>query len=846
MREREDLLRSIIEHVPVPILLSREDRKVLLINPALTKLTGYTASDIPTREEWENFAYREGAELVKEQARDAFASGPVDRGDHWVHTKDGDRRLWSIKTAPAGCDASGQLLLVTVGLDITERKKCAEEAQASSARLEAALASMADAVSISDTEGRFTHFNEAFAAFHRFKSKEECATTLSDYYALSDLFLPGGEAVPFEDWPTPRALRGETGTNAEYTIKRQDGETYVGSCTFAPIRDSSGEITGAVVTARDITDKKRAEKRLRESEAQLSSIIDTAADSIIVIDDQGMILSANRATTRIFGYSPEELCGQHATILMPAHARSRHVRHLENFRGAAIVKQMEGQRKNGEIIPLDVAIAEWRDGEGRRFLTGILRDISERKRNEEALASARRLEAVGQLAGGVAHDFNNLLAVIAGNLELAGDRITDETARDLLQRALDAAEKGCGLNRRLLSLAKKRTLKPQRLSLNSRVEETAKLLMSTLGEHIAVSIDLAPELWMTLADPGEIDSAILNIALNARDAMPDGGSIAITTSNVWLDATAAANRSPDARPGEYVRLVVADTGTGMPQEVLDKAMEPFFTTKAPGAGTGLGLTNVAGFAKQSGGFAMVRSSPGRGCTVSLYLPRTREDPPAPGVAKQVPLGDGELVLVVEDDDLVREVTLKRIESLGYAVIEAKTGPEALRQLQSEELVQLVLSDIVMPGGMTGYDVARWVTSNRPEIKVILCSGYNEGDRSGDTQTPIRDVAVLGKPYSREELAWALRKALTPCNMIESAAVTRKTPASIWRRAALTLQSRSTFPPLNVSVKGGLINVGRIYQVTSIHDRLQSEKFMVQGLQVANLLINCIMEVPQLL
>ena len=506
LRESEERLRSIIEHAPVPILLSREDRKLLLINPALTKLTGYTAADIPTRDEWEASAYRENAGSVRAEVHNVFERGvPTDRGELWIHTKSGDKRLWSISTAPAGRDSSGKRLMVSVGLDITERK-----------------------------------------------------------------------------------------------------------------------------------------------------------------------------------------------------------------------------------------------------------------RSEDALASALRLEAVGKLAGGVAHDFNNLLAVIAGNLELAEDRIDDETVRDLIRRALNAAEKGADLNRRLLSLARKRILKPQRLSLNRRVEETAALLKSTLGENIEVTMDLAPDLWTTSADPGEIDSAVLNVAANARDAMPNGGKIRISTTNITLGTSATSKLHADARAGDYVRLALADDGVGMTQEVLGKAMEPFFTTKGLGAGTGLGLASVASFARQTGGFAVLESGPGLGCIVSLYLPRWADDALAPDShGDQLPLGSGELVLVVEDDDQVREVTLKRIESLGYAVVGARTGPEAVQRLKSEEPVQLVLSDIVMPGGMTGYDVAYWVASNKPKTQVILCSGYVEEDPQGDVQSSLRDVTVLGKPYNRDQLARALSNALAP-------------------------------------------------------------------------------------
>ena len=387
-----------------------------------------------------------------------------------------------------------------------------------------------------------------------------------------------------------------------------------------------------------------------------------------------------------------------------------------------------------------------------------MRDLTERKRSEEALANARRLEAVGQLAGGVAHDFNNLLHVISGNLEIAQDFIEDDTTRSFLERARNAAEKGSALNGRLLSLARKRALKLERLDLNDRVQEIAKLLASTVGEHISVTTDLATGLWMTLADSGEIDSAILNLAANARDAMPGGGNVRISTSNATIDA-AVAKLHRQAAPGDYVRLAIADNGVGMPEDVLAKAKEAFFTTKGPGAGTGLGLTSVESFAAQTGGFMSIESAPGQGCTVSIYLPRATKGSAARGVLPGgTPLGRGQLILVVEDDDLVREVTVKRLEMLGYTVTEARTGPEALERLKLQEGVRLVLSDIVMPGGMTGYDVARWVASNKPDVKVIMCSGYNEGDRAVGVQQAVNGVTTLGKPYTRDQLARALSNA----------------------------------------------------------------------------------------
>jgi CheY-like chemotaxis protein len=369
------------------------------------------------------------------------------------------------------------------------------------------------------------------------------------------------------------------------------------------------------------------------------------------------------------------------------------------------------------------------------------------------------MEAVGQLAGGIAHDFNNLLAVITGNLELAEGRTGDNEVRNTIRKALNAVEAGAQFNRRLLALARRRELRPVRLVLNRRVEETTQLLRRTLGEHIAISMDLAPDLWPTYADSGEIDSALLNLAVNARDAMPKGGELIIKTRNIVLDAK-AARLHPDAHPGEHVQLSVADTGTGMAPEVLQRAMEPFYTTKEPGKGTGLGLSSVFGFAKQSGGFVALASRLGNGTTVNLHLPRAAPESAteeARASSSDVIGGRGELILVVEDNDAVRNVTLKRLQVLGYAAIEARTGAEAIELLKSRDTIALVFSDIVMPGGITGHGLARWVLATKPHVKVLLTSGYDPGARNDGE--PAANVKTLTKPYVLAELARSIRQAL---------------------------------------------------------------------------------------
>jgi signal transduction histidine kinase/ActR/RegA family two-component response regulator len=398
-------------------------------------------------------------------------------------------------------------------------------------------------------------------------------------------------------------------------------------------------------------------------------------------------------------------------------------------------------------------------------LSKLEQEMGQREEAQASLAQAQRLETIGQLSGGVAHDFNNVLAAISGYLDMVTVRSSDEKILEAAQGAMDAVQMGASLTRRLLTLSRRSEVGLETLDLNERVTSTVELLTRTLGEHMTLSLKASPHPCRTLANPGDVDNAILNLAINARDAMPNGGVVTLETRNVTLDANAAA-RIPNARPGDFVVLAVTDTGQGMGPDVLRRAMEPFFTTKEKGYGTGLGLATVHSIVQQSGGFVAISSTVGKGTTVRLYFPKAEL---APSVShsrpstNKIPLGDGELVLVVEDNDAVRVATVSRLQSLRYAVVEARTGPEAIKLLESGTPVVLVFSDIVMPGGITGHDIAKWVRTKKPNIKVLLTSGY--------ANTPsveidgVREIKVLGKPYTREQLAHALRGALR--GLIES-------------------------------------------------------------------------------
>lgn len=380
-------------------------------------------------------------------------------------------------------------------------------------------------------------------------------------------------------------------------------------------------------------------------------------------------------------------------------------------------------------------------------------EMRERQKVEGALAHSQRFELIGQLAGGVAHDFNNFLAVIGGNLELAAMRTADKRIVELINEAMEAVEAGASLNRRLLSFARKRVLEPVTLAVNDRIAKTRPLLERTLGENIELATILASDLWQTTADPGEFDSAVLNLALNARDAMPSGGKLRISTRNITLSAK-DAKFIPNTLSQEYLEISVSDTGVGMSPDVKEKAITPYFTTKEEGKGSGLGLSSVYGFAAQSSGFVRIDSSEGIGTTVAICLPRASSPSTTRTVetsTDNLPLGRGELILLVEDDDRLRRITRKRLVELGYGVIEASTAAQAIGLFAGDDHVTLVFSDIKMPGGMSGYDLARWVFENRAGTRVLLTSGYNDF-----TREDLQDVELLAKPYTLPKLAIALR------------------------------------------------------------------------------------------
>lgn len=582
-----------------------------------------------------------------------------------------------------------------------------------------------------------------------------------DYFDVLDPGRQGGlTRFDFDDVLAGKPVRGFEGR-----VQRPDGTERVLLWNATRLQEQRGKPLGIIAVAQDITERQKAEEGLREREARLSSIIETAPDAIITIDPRGIVQSFSVAAERLFGYSAGEVVGHNVSILMASPYKQQHDGYLERYhrtgekRIIGIGRTVEARRKDGSIFPMELAVGEVRIGATHIF-TGFIRDLSARAKMEEELRQAQKMEAIGQLTGGLAHDFNNLLTVITGNLEMLETRMKEAEDREILNEAQEAAELGAKLANRLLAFGRRQPLNPKPIDLSALVGGMTDLLRRSLGESIKVETLLSPKLPSALTDPGQIENVLLNLAINARDAMPGGGKLIIETKDTRIDQDYAAAYAA-VEPGHYVMLTVTDTGTGMSPEVRQRAFEPFYTTKGPGAGSGLGLSMVYGFVKQSGGHVQLYSEEGLGTTVRIYLPvegEAKASEESVPKTKSAQRAHNETILVVEDDDRVRRVSVRRLTDLGYRIIEAEDGPTAMAIVKRGEPIDLVFTDVVMPGGMTGIDLAQAVRKFRPSLKILFTSGYAEpAIINNDVMTANADW--LGKPYRTDDLALKVRALL---------------------------------------------------------------------------------------
>jgi PAS domain S-box-containing protein len=574
--------------------------------------------------------------------------------------------------------------------------------------------------------------------------------------------------------PDDRASTGEKYTEGmstgkfeyEYRIVRPDGSIRWIQLRGFPVRDDAGRIARIAGVAEDITER----KQIDITRARMAAIVDSSEDAIIGKDINGIVTDWNAGATKVFGFSAEEMVGNSIVALLPADRLHEEDQILERIGRGETVEHLETvrKRKDGQLIDVSITVSPIKDAAGK--VTGaskIARDITERNNLEQQLRQSQKMEAVGQLTGGIAHDFNNLLGVVLGNLDLLERLVVgNEPAIQRVKNAQKAAMRGADLSRRMLAFSSRQPLNPAPTSLGESIQNMIEMAARALGPDIKITTNLDPSVPPVLVDSMSLENALLNLAVNARDAMPQGGSLMISTRLSNLEESYPPVQAEELKPGRYARIAVSDTGHGMSPETLERAFEPFFTTKPRGKGTGLGLAMVYGFARRSGGTVRIYSEPGRGTTVSLYLPLAAGMPvPAPVAAASSPQARAVgTVLVVDDEVDLLEIAVAYLEDMGYRALHATDGAHALEVLAREPGIDLLITDVMMPGGMNGVELARKVRELKPDVKIIYSSGFPSealAERSG-TQV---DGPLLYKPYQRNEFATAIRRVMDGDNTI---------------------------------------------------------------------------------
>jgi PAS domain S-box-containing protein len=621
-----------------------------------------------------------------------------------------------------------------------------------SSRHELLVASISDyAICMLDPQGRVTSWNAGAQRSFDYGEREATGMHFARLYTLEDqqAGLPG-QALD--------VALAEGRHQSEGWRVRKDGSRFWASVVLDPVHTPDGDHVGFAMVARDMSEDRRVLEALRESEQRFRLLVQGVIDyAIYMLSPDGLITNWNSGAQRIKGFTLDEVIGSHYRRFFTEEDR----RDGLPERALAVAArdgryESEGWRvrKDGTRFWAHAVVDALYDDGGKLIgFAKVTRDNTEKRLAAESLEQARaalfqaqKMESIGQLTGGVAHDFNNLLAVISNGIDILRTAPAAESRARVMDSMRRAVERGASLTQQLLSFARQQPLAPTVQQLNQLVAGFEGVLRRAAGPLVRLELDLDPKLRHASIDEARFEAALLNLVVNARDAMPDGGAIEVTTCNVTL----AENQAATLAAGDYVRLSVTDTGSGMSAEVRERAFEPFFTTKETGKGTGLGLSQVYGFIAQSGGGVTIDTEEGRGTTINLFLPALGDS--VPQVAMQRAQRE-ERVLIVEDDPLVMESARELFQSMGYAILQASDGAAALRALQRESEVDVLFSDVMMPNGMSGLELAREVRQRYPAIKIILASGFPQPAMQG---TGLDDFSFVGKPYRLADLARQLR------------------------------------------------------------------------------------------
>ena len=753
LRRSEEQFRAIFDSVGDAVAIYESDGHFVEVNRVMCERLGYSRAELLTMSPMdidapESAAFMRGrvATIMKE-GQALFEVTHVRRDGTRIPTEIVSRRI----------DFLGHPAILTVQRDISERKR-SEEALHEQARF---LQQLIDAIPIpitaKDRDGRIRLSNSAFAEGPGLAQAPIIGRT------LAELGIP---SAPLHETKDAAVLRGEPAQVYEASMAYGDGSVQRLMITKAPLKAEDGRITGIATAAIDITARFEAEQELRRSEARFRTLFECAGDAIFIGDLTGRFFEANQTACDRLGYRKEELVGMSVSDIDSPEQAARVPERIAALRQMGSLSfETTHVRRDGSRIPVEM-ISTMIELGGQPAVLSIARDISDRKKAESErttleaqLRQSQKMEGIGQLAGGIAHDFNNLLTAIGGYASLAlGDLDHGEDAREDIEQIQHAADRAASLTRQLLAFARRTVLQPEVVDLGARVRGLEPMLRRLLGEDVSLLTVTPSGHGAVLADPGQMEQVIVNLAVNARDAMPGGGVLTIETGEMDLDAEHAQGHAL-AGPGHYATLTVSDTGVGMTEETLSHVFEPFFTTKGPGKGTGLGLATVYGIVRQSGGSVAAESEPGRGSSFTVFLPLVAADSGPGPELRQIPNPDttrAGTVLVVEDDDAVRGFATRVLEQAGYRVLAAAGGIAAL-EISREATVDLLLTDVVMPT-MSGREVADRLTSIAPGVRVLFVSGHDENAivRQGVLDPSIR---YLAKPFTADGLIGAVDDVL---------------------------------------------------------------------------------------
>jgi PAS domain S-box-containing protein len=623
------------------------------------------------------------------------------------------------------------------------------------------------AIYMLDPEGRVVSWNPGAERIKGYTANEIIGEHFSRFYTEEDRVAGVPKAA--------LAQAAEIGRFATEAWRvRKDGTRFWAMVVIDPIHQD-GKLLGFAKITRDMTEQRNAQLAALESERRFRLLVQGATDyAIFMLDPEGRVSNWNTGAVRIKGYGENEVIGQHFSLFYTQEDRDAGLP-ARALAQARLEGRYESEgwrvRKDGTRFWANAVIDAIHDDSGCLIgFAKITRDLTERHEAQLALEQSRvhllqsqKMEAIGHLTGGLAHDFNNMLTGISGSLELMKARLAKGRLDDLdryLTSAQGAASRAASLTHRLLAFARRQTLDPKPTDANRLIRSMEEMLQRTMGPAIRIETVLAVGLWPTLCDASQLENALLNLCINSRDAMPDGGQVAIETANSRLDERAARER--DMQPGQYVAVCVTDTGTGMPKDVLARAFDPFYTTKPIGQGTGLGLSMVYGFVKQSHGQVRIHSEVGQGTTVSLYLPRyrgeARNDEIEPNPDAEPKAAAGETVLIVDDEPSVRMLVVDVLEELGYIAIEAADGVSGLEILGSDVRIDLLITDVGLPGGLNGRQMVDAARTSRPDLKVLFITGYADNATISHGQLE-PGMHILTKPFAMDRLAERIRSII---------------------------------------------------------------------------------------